>query len=56
MSRNFFSSGLSGKNATDLPELLDLNGGVFGISEDMAVQPLIVQVLGWEGVVGSGQE
>ena len=28
---------LSGKNATELPELLDLDGGVFGISEDMAV-------------------
>jgi len=30
---------LSGKNATDLPEVLDLKGGVFGISEDMAVYP-----------------
>ena len=30
---------LSGKNATELPELLDLDGGVFGISEDMAVYP-----------------
>lgn len=30
---------LSGKNATELPELLKLTGGVFGISEDMAVYP-----------------
>ncbi|CAE7830482.1 amy, partial [Symbiodinium microadriaticum] len=30
---------LAGKNATDLPELLDLDGGVFGITQDMAVYP-----------------
>lgn len=30
---------LSNKNATELHELLDLSGGVFGISADMAVYP-----------------
>jgi len=30
---------LAGKNATDLPELLELDGGVFGITQDMAVYP-----------------
>ena len=29
---------LSNVNATELPELLDLDGGVFGISQEMAVQ------------------
>eukprot|EP00931_Biecheleriopsis_adriatica_P054713 TRINITY_DN32226_c0_g1_i1.p1 TRINITY_DN32226_c0_g1~~TRINITY_DN32226_c0_g1_i1.p1 ORF type:complete len:1150 (-),score=208.44 TRINITY_DN32226_c0_g1_i1:46-3456(-) len=30
---------LAGKNASDFPDLLTLNGGVFGINEDMAVYP-----------------
>eukprot|EP00913_Durusdinium_trenchii_P021440 g20150.t1 len=30
---------VSNRNATELHELLDLSGGVFGISEDMAVYP-----------------
>ncbi|CAJ1402272.1 unnamed protein product [Effrenium voratum] len=30
---------LAGKNATDLGEVFDLDGGVFGITQDMAVYP-----------------